>query len=628
MSIAGLNFTSGDYLSNSAKRIDYLRKVVNGRPVAILASGPSIEELENRINELEHLDICYFGFNTFIHEKCVLQQIGKHLSVFVHGTREGMPELMEETKCFLNRDEDNMFVSAFYNNPFELMGDEFDLKQFLKIFDRKLLFVSVGIERIFPNRDCPLHFICGNSLMEMIQLAVIGKAPRIVIFGADGGQKEDTEKIYYRNCNTYYGLATQREHLVFDTNHYFNPLMPIAIRNTYKTYNLPPIDIINCSENSFNTSFPVVTYNSAFDYLLTDKKFNVELDLRVPKVSVISPFVNADTFLIETIESVTGQSCTNHEHIIVYGSEVDDEVKGLMKRFPYVRWVFLKDCSYLEALRKGFSMARGDYISYCRVGDLYASKDWLNTCVGTLENYPDISLVWGLGQYISYDGFAGRIENDRFFEDPPPQGKEFIYYWLKEKTLYPEGNICVRKSVFKECFPVDNKDVIDVQEAWVSFNYSFHSCGYIPYFVPVIANYSRGYFDIDWYRRFKIARESNKLYYEPLVVSSDAEILKSMDGKSWGTIINTYRNNINQFKRLLITRKVVHQYKNGAAKVISGRFDPYRYFTYNFKKIIKKKLPNKFVSFVRNILRYGEKYHWNIIKRGVVCFLHFLQKSV
>ena len=35
----------------------------------------------------------------------------------------------------------------------------------------------------------------------------------------------------------------------------------------------------------------------------------------------------------------------------------------------------------------------------------------------------------------------------------------------------------------------------------------------------------------------------------------DAEILKSIDGKSWGTIINTYRNNINKFKRLLITRK-------------------------------------------------------------------------
>jgi len=85
-----MNFTSKDYLPDSEKRIDHLRKIIDGRPVAILAAGPPIKELENRISELRHVDICCFGLNSFVQETHILQQIGKHLSVIMCSSREGM----------------------------------------------------------------------------------------------------------------------------------------------------------------------------------------------------------------------------------------------------------------------------------------------------------------------------------------------------------------------------------------------------------------------------------------------------------------------------------------------------------------------------------------------------------
>lgn len=46
-----MNFTSKEYLPNTEERIEHLREIIDERPVAILAAGPSIKELEERIGE-------------------------------------------------------------------------------------------------------------------------------------------------------------------------------------------------------------------------------------------------------------------------------------------------------------------------------------------------------------------------------------------------------------------------------------------------------------------------------------------------------------------------------------------------------------------------------------------------
>ena len=111
-----MNFTSKDYLPDSEKRIEHLREIINGRAVAILAAGPSINELEKRISELRHADICYFGLNNFVQEKYILQQIDKHLSTYMDSCCNNIPVTIKDIIDFLNRDENNMFVSSFYNN--------------------------------------------------------------------------------------------------------------------------------------------------------------------------------------------------------------------------------------------------------------------------------------------------------------------------------------------------------------------------------------------------------------------------------------------------------------------------------------------------------------------------------
>lgn len=621
-----MNLTSKDYLPNSEKRIDHLRKIIAGRPVAILAAGPSIEELEERITELHHADICHFGLNSFVQETHILQKIDKCYSVYADPCGENLVETINDVIRFLERPDDNMLISTFgrNNDIFSWLDDEFDLNRFLDVYNEKLVFFGISHDRTVPNKDQPLHFISGNSLQMVIQMAVIGKASRIVLFGADGGCKSNIKEHYYRQ-GEYKPMP--REDLIRDTNLCFNPIMPLAIRNVYRTYNLPPIEILNCSEHSYYDPFPKISYDDAFEYLLTDKKFNIKSDLRVPKLSVISTALNRKDFLKETVENLTEQSYPNLEHIIVY--EKDDETRGLKQQFPQVKWIHEKGCKPLAALAKGISVARGENICFFPVGDMFANPDWLNVCMDTLENHPEISLVWGLSQAMAENGAAGRITNPEFFDNPPPQGKDFIYYWLKKKYSFPEGAFCVRKSVLEDCFPFNDGTIADERKARLSFNYDFNTSGYLPFFVPLIANYHRTYFDQGGHRPQGDPVKMHLPYYVPL--TEDERIRKRVVvvDESWKAMLDAYHDDIRRYKNSLLIGKVVHRFKNGFGEELSGNFTRVSYFFGDIRTWMKKKLPGKcsLPLIIKRTLNAYKKYRWGIFKVGTIKILDRLNRN-
>jgi len=642
-----MNFSSEDYLPNSEARINNLRRVIGGRPVAILTAGPSIVQLEERIGELRHADICYFGLNSFVQETHILQQIDRHNSVFMCSALRAVPNLIENIAFFLNRDEENMFVSSFWRDAFGLIPADFDLNEFLRTFDKKLIFFYLSYSRTVPNRDHPLHFVSGNSLQMLIQLAIIGKASRIVLFGADGGCKEDVQEYYYRESEYRPSPSALEGGIITDTNMAFNPIMPISIRNTYATYKISPINILNCSENSFYTPFPKVSYDDAFEYLLATKKFNPKSDLRVPKVTVVTPAMESIEFLKETIESVSNQSYSNHEHIVVY-NEGDDEIRDALQQFSNVRWISETNCDTLLAFKKGVSLARGEYICYCPTGDMYANPDWLNTCIGILENHPETSLVWGLCQHMSHNGALGRIINVGFLNNPPPQGKEFIYYWFKKKTLFPQGNLCVRKRVLEECFPF-NENISDERETWLSFNYNFNTSSYLPCFIPVVANCHRMHSIKTELRRIHDGYDVPPFYYTFLTASSaleseeaigDAVLRRSLKAYYWNIArqappsyftfltegeerisrvhwqksLDAYYQDVWRYRNLLFKGKVAHKYRDGRGKVLPGHLSRSSLLFHSIHEYNEKILPSKYFLIYHRVRLQWQEYRWSIIK--------------
>jgi glycosyltransferase involved in cell wall biosynthesis len=228
---------------------------------------------------------------------------------------------------------------------------------------------------------------------------------------------------------------------------------------------------------------PHLTRPREDDEIFTSNKIN-------PKVSVITISLNHDRFFEETILSVARQTYKNFEHIIIDGGSTDG-TKDIAAKYPHLTFLSEEDSGCTEAINKGLMLAKGEYVLMPCVSDGYVNENWIRDCVEVLENDPEVSLVWGLPQYLSEDGYLGAVSyGDKFSPAfPPPQKFDWFNYWANTKFWLPEGNFCVRTEIFKECYP--KSDLNRTIEPCLEFNYEFNSRGYLPFYLDTVANFGR-----------------------------------------------------------------------------------------------------------------------------------------
>lgn len=263
-----------------------------------------------------------------------------------------------------------------------------------------------------------------------------------------------------------------------------------------------------------------------------------------PQLSIITPSLGHGRFLRETIESIANQSFRNFEHIVIDGGSTD-ETLDILKQYPHIRWISEVDNSILEAYQKALSMARGEYIIQCCVSDGFLDKHWFQKCVEVLDNDIETTLVWGLPQYMSEGGDLLNVTYLEFFNDPPPQKKEFMSLWLANGLVFPEANYCVRSEVIKRYFPNEQSEKHFQIHSHLGFMYQFMVHGYCPYFLQMVVNFSRTHHD----------QRSQRL----LSVETPAGFM--------------YQKSIKDYRKRLFRGEVTHCFRNGCSEVI-GEISP------------------------------------------------------
>ena len=94
------------------------------------------------------------------------------------------------------------------------------------------------------------------------------------------------------------------------------------------------------------------------------------LNLKLPKISVVTPSFNQCTFLKVAIESVLDQKDENFEHIVIDAAS-DDGTKELLKSYPHLTWVSEPDRGQSHAVNKGLALAKGEIIHWMNSDDHY-----------------------------------------------------------------------------------------------------------------------------------------------------------------------------------------------------------------------------------------------------------------
>ncbi len=155
-------------------------------------------------------------------------------------------------------------------------------------------------------------------------------------------------------------------------------------------------------------------------------------------VSIITPCLNAEKFIRDTIESVNGQDYLSIEHIVVDGGSTDGTIESL-KSNPHLRWISETDNGQSHALNKGFAMARGEIIGWLNADDTYAPGA-VSTAVDYLTRHPETDMVCSDMWIIDENGARLRLA----------RGKPFDLVELLTENYVRQSTVFFRKCLLDE----------------------------------------------------------------------------------------------------------------------------------------------------------------------------------
>ncbi len=119
-----------------------------------------------------------------------------------------------------------------------------------------------------------------------------------------------------------------------------------------------------------------------------------------PYVSIITPNLNCEKFIENTIQSVINQNSQNYEYILIDGKSTDKSIKIIKKYIDKIdTFISEKDKGMYYAIDKGIRKAKGNVIIWINSDDILDEN-----AVRNVENFfkknPDIDWISGINGYI------------------------------------------------------------------------------------------------------------------------------------------------------------------------------------------------------------------------------------
>jgi glycosyltransferase involved in cell wall biosynthesis len=122
-----------------------------------------------------------------------------------------------------------------------------------------------------------------------------------------------------------------------------------------------------------------------------------------PLVSVIIPTYNRDTYLLEAITSVVGQTYTNIEILVIDDGSSVNYAEAICKGFKECKYFYKTNGGLSSARNYGISRANGTYIAFLDDDDFW-KKSKIEKQVSVMESKPTIDLVHSSALVVDENG--------------------------------------------------------------------------------------------------------------------------------------------------------------------------------------------------------------------------------
>jgi glycosyltransferase involved in cell wall biosynthesis len=117
--------------------------------------------------------------------------------------------------------------------------------------------------------------------------------------------------------------------------------------------------------------------------------------------TIITPSLNHGRYLADCLRSVAAQDGLEFEHLVIDGGSHDDSA-SIAAGFPHVSWTSEPDKGMSDAINKGFSRARGEWVMWLNADDRLLPGS-LMKMIGLLEN-TTADVVYGDWNFVDESG--------------------------------------------------------------------------------------------------------------------------------------------------------------------------------------------------------------------------------
>jgi glycosyltransferase involved in cell wall biosynthesis len=172
-----------------------------------------------------------------------------------------------------------------------------------------------------------------------------------------------------------------------------------------------------------------------------------------PKVSVVIPCFNRAAYLAECLASIARGADDAWEILVVDDGSTED-IRGVVARFPRVRYLRQANQGTGAARNTAIQVARGEHLCFLDSDDLLLSPDGLRREIAILDAHPEVGLVYSQAVTIDKHGRAFGVQKPTFARTSYVRtGHAELVDLLLLGNYLPLSGTLVRRSVFERAGP-------------------------------------------------------------------------------------------------------------------------------------------------------------------------------